>query len=325
MDGKRFRGVGPAVVTPMHGDGSLDLDAFAEHLEFLIRGGVHFLVPCGTTGESATMTAEEQLRVIEKAVEVAAGRLPVMAGAGTNDTREAAERARAAAAAGGDAVLSVSPYYNKPTQEGLYRHYMTVADAAGVPVFVYNVPGRTSSNVAPETLFRLAEGHEMIEGVKEASGNLDQVMTILRDRPDGFGVLSGEDHLSYPIVVLGGEGVISVVANEAPARMSEMVEAALAGDHPTARRLHYQLLPLMRLNFIESNPIPVKTALEMMGRFTAHFRLPLCELSEGNREPLREALELAGVELSSERVAEAPGAPSSDPDAARLATVKAAR
>lgn len=296
MDGIRFRGVGPAAVTPMHEDGSLDLDAFADHLEFLIAGGVHFLVPCGTTGESATMTAEEQLRVIEKAVEVAAGRVPVMAGAGTNDTREAAERARAAAKAGADGVLSVSPYYNKPTQEGLYRHYMKVADAAAIPLFVYNVPGRTSSNVLPETLFRLAEQHEGVAGVKEASGDMTQVMTILRDRPEGFLVLSGEDHLTFPIVALGGDGVISVVANEVPARMSEMVDAALAGDHGLAKDLHYQLLPLMRVNFVETNPIPVKTALEMMGRFPAHFRLPLHELSEQNREPLREALELAGVD-----------------------------
>ena len=297
MDVRRFRGVGPAAVTPMRADGSLDLDGYAAHLEFLIEGGVHFLVPCGTTGESATMTPDEQRKVIEKAVEVADGRVPVMAGAGTNDTREAGMLARAAREVGADAVLSVTPYYNQPPQEGLYRHYMSVADSAEVPVFVYNVPGRTSGNIAPDTLFRLAEQHELIVGVKEASGDMQQVMTILRDRSPGFIVLSGEDHLTFAMVALGGEGVISVVANQVPAAMSEMVEAALAADYVTARKLHYRLLPLMRMNFVETNPIPVKTGLEMMGRFPAHFRLPLCELSERNREPLREALELAGVPL----------------------------
>ena len=297
MERRRFRGVGPASVTPMLADGSLSLQTYARHLEFLIEGGVHFLVPCGTTGESATMTPTEQRQVIEKAVEVVDGRVPVMAGAGTNDTRAAVELATAAREAGADAVLSVTPYYNKPTQEGLFRHYMEVADAAGVPVFVYNVPGRTSVNILPETLFRLADQHELIAGVKEASADMQQVMTILRDRPDGFVVLSGEDHLTLAMVGLGAEGVISVAANEVPARMSEMVEAALAGDSGAARTLHEQLLPLMRLNFIETNPVPVKTALEMMGHFTAHFRLPLCEISEHNRAPLAKALETAGVTL----------------------------
>ena len=283
MDRKLFRGVGPAVVTPMRSDGSIDFEGFAEHIEFLIGGGVHFLVPCGTTGESATMTADEQVQVIEKAVEVAGGRVPIMAGAGTNDTREAVERARNAVRAGADAILSVSPYYNKPTQEGLYRHYMAIADAARVPVFVYTVPGRTAGNVLPETLFRLAEKHEMIAGVKEASGDMSQVMAILRDRPESFLVLSGEDHLTFPMIALGGDGVISVVANEVPARFSEMVEAALAADYPSARMIHYQLLELMQANFYETNPIPVKTALEIMGHGKAHFRLPLCVMADKNR------------------------------------------
>jgi 4-hydroxy-tetrahydrodipicolinate synthase len=297
MDRKLFRGVGPAAITPMHADGTIDFDGFAEHLEFLISGGVHFLVPCGTTGESATMTPEEQVRVIEKAVEVSAGRVPVMAGAGTNDTREAVERARAAVRAGADAILSVSPYYNKPTQEGLYRHYLSIADAAQVPVFVYTVPGRTAGNVLPETLFRLAEKHEMIAGVKEASGDMSQVMAILRDRPEGFLVLSGEDHLTYAMIALGADGVISVVANQVPARFSEMVEAALAADYPRALRIHYHLLELMAANFYETNPIPVKTGLEIMGHHKAHFRLPLCEMGEKNRERLKAALERAEVEL----------------------------
>ncbi|MSR35989.1 MAG: 4-hydroxy-tetrahydrodipicolinate synthase [Gemmatimonadetes bacterium] len=297
VEASRFRGVGPALITPMRADGSVDLDAFAEHARFCIDGGVQFLVPCGTTGESATMDGDEQARVIERCVEVAAGRVPVMAGAGTNSTAEACARARAAAAAGADAILSVTPYYNKPTAEGLYRHYMEVAEAARVPVFVYNVPARTGSNVPPETLLRIAEGHELIAGVKEASGDVQQLTTILMERPDGFVVLSGEDYLTFTLVALGGDGAISVVANEAPASMAEMTEAALAGDLRAARALHYRLLPLMRANFVESNPIPVKTALELMGRGKAHFRGPLCELSAEHLPTLRKALELAGIEL----------------------------
>jgi 4-hydroxy-tetrahydrodipicolinate synthase len=223
-----------------------------------------------------------------------------MAGAGTNSTREACERASAAARAGADAVLSVTPYYNKPTPEGIYRHYMAVADAAGIPVFVYNVPSRTGCNVTPETLLRLARDHEMIVGVKEASGDLQQVMTILAERPQGFLVLSGEDHLAFPLMALGGEGSISVVANQVPAAVSDMVEAALGDDWKTARAIHFRLLPLMRANFIETNPIPVKTALEMMGHGPAHFRAPLCEMSPENRERLRAALERSGLQVSAD-------------------------
>ena len=297
-DRNRFRGLGPALITPMREDGSLDLDAFGEQVRFCVGGGVHFLVPCGTTGESATLEPSEQLQVIERCVEAAAGEVPVMAGAGTNNTKEACTRARAAAAAGADAILSVSPYYNKPSPEGLYRHYMMIADTARVPVFVYNVPSRTASNVTSDTLLRLAENHELIAGVKEASGDIQQVMTILKDRPNGFLVLSGEDHLTFAMMALGGDGAISVAANEVPEMMSEMMNAALAGDWKAAREVHYHLLPLVRMNFIETNPVPVKTALELMGRGPANFRAPLCELSAEHREALRQALERAGVALS---------------------------
>ncbi|MFP3948236.1 MAG: 4-hydroxy-tetrahydrodipicolinate synthase [Longimicrobiales bacterium] len=286
-----FHGVGPALVTPMTSDGEVDLDAFATHVEWVMDAGVHFLVPCGTTGESATLTGEEQLRVIRRAVEVAGGRVPVMAGAGTNSTRDAVELARAAAGTGADALLSVSPYYNKPTQEGLFLHYRAVAAAVEIPVFVYNVPGRTSSNVAPATLFRLAEEVENIAGVKEASGDIQQVMTILRDRPAGFSVLSGEDHLTFALMALGGEGVVSVVANEAPGPMATLTDLLREGRLRSARKLHNRLLPLMRANFVETNPIPVKTALEMMGHFDCHLRLPLTPLGSGARDTLREALE----------------------------------
>jgi len=297
-DRNRFRGLGPALITPMREDGSLDLDALDEHVRFCVGGGVHFLVPCGTTGESVTLEPSEQLQVIERCVEAAAGEVPVMAGAGTNSTKEACARARAAAAAGADAILSVSPYYNKPSPEGLYRHYMTIADAARVPVFVYNVPSRTASNVTSDTLLRLAESHELIAGVKEASGDIQQVMTIIRDRPKGFLVLSGEDYLTFAMMALGGDGAICVAANEVPEMMSGMMNAALAGDWNAAREMHYHLLPLVRMNFIETNPVPVKTALEMMGRGRANFRAPLCELSAEHRDALRQALERAGVALS---------------------------
>ena len=297
-DRNRFRGLGPALITPMREDGSLDLEAFGEQVRFCVGGGVHFLVPCGTTGESATLEPSEQLQVIERCVEVAAGEVPVMAGAGTNNTKEACARAHAAGAAGADAILSVSPYYNKPSPEGLYRHYMMIADTARVPVFVYNVPSRTASNVTSDTLLRLAENHELIAGVKEASGDIQQVMTILKDRPNGFLVLSGEDHLTFAMMALGGDGAISVTANEVPEMMSEMMNAALAGDWEAARKAHYHLLPLVRMNFIETNPVPVKTALELMGRGPANFRAPLCELSAEHRDALRQALERAGVALS---------------------------
>lgn len=294
MELSRFRGTGTALVTPFGRDGSIDRERFAEHVEAQIAGGVEFLVPCGTTGEGATMTAEEQREVIALTVEAARGRAAVMAGAGGNKTDEVVSRARAAEQAGADAILSVSPYYNKPTPAGLYGHYRAIAEAVGIPVFVYNVPGRTGSNVSAGTLLRLAE-IENIAGVKEASGDLEQMMTIIAGRPAGFVVLSGDDALTLPLLAAGGDGVISVVANEAPALMSGLARAALAGDMAEARELHYKLLPLMQANFIESNPIPVKTALELMGRGAAHFRLPLAPLERNNIGTLKAALERAGL------------------------------
>jgi len=294
-DMSRFRGVGPALVTPMRPDGSIDLDAFARHVESVIEGGVHFLVPCGTTGENVTMTDEEQRRVIQRCVEVAGGAVPVMAGAGTNDTRRAAELARGAVECGADAILSVSPYYNRPTQEGLFAHFQAVAEAARVPLYVYNVPGRTGSNVEPATILRLASEVENIGGVKEASGSMAQVMTLLHDRPPGFSVLSGEDDLTYAMLAMGADGVISVAANEAPAGMAAICDRAFDDDWEAALAHHWRLLPLMRANFVETNPIPVKTALEVLGRFDAHFRLPLARMGEQNRALLEEALRASEV------------------------------
>ena len=298
-DEQRFRGVGVALVTPFDADGGLDLDAFAEHANRMIDGGVDYLVPCGTTGESATMTAAEQVEVIRTAVRVSNGRVPVVAGAGANATAEAVARSRAAAKAGADGILSVAPYYNKPPQEGLFRHFEAVAAATDLPVVLYNVPGRTSSNILPETVLRLAEIPNVV-AIKEASGDLEQMGTILRDRPDGFLVLSGDDELTLPMIAVGAEGLISVVANEAPSEITELVHAALEGDLDRARALHYRLMELMRCNFVETNPIPVKTAVEMLGGPAAHFRSPLVPLSAGARERLQAALDGSGIPLFSE-------------------------
>lgn len=297
MELNRFRGTGVALVTPFSPfDGAVDEEALARHVDWCVEGGVEVLVPCGTTGESATMTADEQRRVIAVTVEAAEGRAAVTAGAGGNNTAEVVGRVRAAREAGADAILSVSPYYNKPTADGLYAHYSAIAEAAEIPVFVYNVPGRTASNISPDTLLRLAE-IEGIVGVKEASGDIEQIMAIIEARPDGFLVLSGDDAMTLPILALGGDGVVSVVANEAPALMSELVRAGLAGETERAREIHYRLLPLMRANFVETNPIPVKSALEMMGRMPARFRLPLVEISEAGASRLRQALERVGLPL----------------------------
>lgn len=298
-DEQRFRGVGVALVTPFDADGGLDLDAFAEHANQMIDGGVDYLVPCGTTGESATMTAAEQVEVIRTAVRVSNGRVPVVAGAGANATAEAVARSRAAAKAGADGILSVAPYYNKPPQEGLFQHFEAVAAATDLPVVLYNVPGRTSSNILPETVLRLAEIPNVV-AIKEASGDLEQMGTILRDRPDGFLVLSGDDELTLPMIAMGAEGLISVAANEAPSEITELVHAALEGDLDRARALHYRLMELMRCNFIETNPIPVKTAVEMLGGPAAHFRSPLVPLSAGARERLQAALDASGIPLFSE-------------------------
>ncbi len=283
-----------ALVTPFREDRSVDHELFVRHVEAQIEGGVEFLVPCGTTGEAATLTPEEQRRLIAATVEIAAGRAAVMAGAGTNDTSANVALARGAEEAGADAVLAVSPYYNKPTPAGLLAHYGALAEAVSLPVFVYNVPGRTASNIRAETLLRLAE-IDGIAGVKEASGDLEQVMAIIENRPDDFMVLSGDDALTLPMIAAGADGVISVVANEAPKLMSDMVRAALAGDSQLARELHYKLFPLMRANFVETNPIPVKTALEILGRMPARFRLPLVPLAQESATTLRKALEKAGL------------------------------
>lgn len=287
-------GAGTALVTPFRTDGSLDEAALRRLVRRQVEGGIDFLVPCGTTGETPTLTVDEQERVIAVVLEEAAGRVPVVAGAGSNDTRTAIERSRRAQALGAQGVLCVGPYYNKPTPEGYYRHFTAIADAASIPVVLYNVPGRTGGNIDARTLLRLG-AHANIAAVKEASGNFAQIMDLLRDRPPGFAVLSGDDALTLPMMALGAEGVISVISNQVPGPMHELAAACRRGDFAEARRLHNGLLRLMNLNFVESNPIPVKASLALLGLCEEVFRLPLCPPSDATRELLRAELASLGL------------------------------
>ncbi|HLM58341.1 MAG TPA: 4-hydroxy-tetrahydrodipicolinate synthase [Pyrinomonadaceae bacterium] len=291
-----MRGCATALVTPFKGDGSVDYDRTRALVRRQIDGGVRLLAPCGTTGESATLNGLERLEVIKVTVEEARGRARVIAGTGSNSTATAAEQSRAARDLGADAVLVVAPYYNKPTQEGLFQHFRAVAEAVeGLPVVAYNVPGRTSSNISAATTLRLAREVESIVAVKEASGDLAQVMEILRGRPEGFLVLSGDDALTLPMVALGADGLISVASNEAPDLMSKMVDAALAGDTKAAREAHYRLLPLMDVNFVETSPGPVKAAMALMGLLEENLRLPLVAVEDGTRERVRAVLSELGL------------------------------
>lgn len=288
-------GLSAAVVTPMRADGSLDLPALERHVEWLIAGGVDVLMPCGTTGESATLSEDEQRRVIATCVATSRGRTPVFAGAGSNSTERSEHLARAARAEGANGLLIVTPYYNRPSQDGLRRHFGRVADAGGgLPVVLYNVPNRTGVNLHPDTVFRLSELEPVI-GVKEASGDLDQIMTLIAGRSDKFLVLAGDDGMALAVMALGGEGVVSVAANEVPGRMKAFVAAALEGRMEKARALHYGLLPLMRANFVETNPVPVKAALGLMGRMAPHVRGPLAPLADDSLARLRAVLSHMGL------------------------------
>lgn len=291
-----LRGCATALVTPFTRDGAIDEIALRRLVEYQIAGGVKLLVPCGTTGESATMTEAEDQQVIKLVLETARGRARVIAGTGSNATAAAIEYSQTARALGADAVLVVAPFYNKPTQDGLYAHFRAVAESVGdLPVVIYNVPGRTSSNITAQTTLRLARDVPNIVAVKEASGNLSQIMEILRERPAGFRVLSGDDSFTFPLLALGGEGLISVAANEAPALMSQMINLALERNWQEARELHYRLLPLMEVNFIESSPGPVKAALAMMGMIEETYRLPLVPISEQSKTKLRPVLAELGL------------------------------
>lgn len=291
-----LRGCATALATPFTADGSVDEKCLRELIEYQIAGNVRVLVPCGTTGESVTMTEDENKLVIRTTVEVSRGRAKVIAGTGSNSTAVTIQRSKAARGLGVDGVLTVAPYYNKPTQDGLYAHFRAIAEAVeGLPVVIYNVPGRTSSNISAETTLRLARDVENIVAVKEASGNLSQIMEILRSRPQGFRVISGDDSLTLALIALGGEGLISVASNEAPALMSELNDLALAGNWDDARKLHYRLLPLMEANFIESSPGPVKAAMALMGLLEENLRLPLVPVQEKTRARLQEVLDELGL------------------------------
>jgi 4-hydroxy-tetrahydrodipicolinate synthase len=285
-----FRGTGTAIITPFKKDGSVDEVVLRELVERQIKARVEAIVPVGSTGEAATLSEEEQSQVIEMVVDQVRGRIPVIAGASANSTLKAIALAQEAKRQGVDAILTVAPFYNKPTQEGLYQHFGAIAEAVGIPLILYNVPGRTASNIEARTALRLAGDIPSIAGVKEASGNLAQIMTILKNRPAGFGVWSGDDNLTLPLIALGADGIISVAANEVPSEFAAMVRFGLKGKYEKAREVHYRLLDLMNANFVESNPIPVKAALAMMGLAEDHCRLPLTPLSDPARPVMEAAL-----------------------------------
>lgn len=287
---KLFRGTGVALITPFNKNGSVDEPRLRELVEFQISNGIEAILPAGTTGESATLSHAEHHLVMEIVLDQVNHRVPVVVGAGSNSTREAISLTVHAKAVGADGILSVAPYYNKPTQEGLFRHYVEIADAADIPIIIYNVPGRTGSNITAETTLRLAEEVPNVVAVKEASGNISQIMEILRNKPENFSVYSGDDAIALPVIALGGDGVISVAANEIPKTFGDMIRYALSGDFESARKLHFKLLPLMNANFIETNPIPVKAALAMMGMIEEVYRLPLVSPSESTRQKLKKIL-----------------------------------
>jgi 4-hydroxy-tetrahydrodipicolinate synthase len=289
-----FTGCGTALVTPFLGDQSLDEDTLRRLVRRQIEAGIDFLVPCGTTGESPTLTHAEHLRVVEITLEEAKGRVPVLAGAGGYNTREVVELARELEEMGADGILSVTPYYNKPTPEGLCLHFKAIASAIDLPIIVYSIQGRTGINVEPATLARLAQ-IENIVGVKEASGNIAQMAAIIGLLPADFTVLCGDDPITIALMALGGRGVISVVSNQIPAEMTRLAQSCLKGDFLKAREIQKRFLPLMNVNFIESNPIPVKAAMAMMGLLEPVYRLPLCPPAEASRARIEKVLEEAGL------------------------------
>jgi 4-hydroxy-tetrahydrodipicolinate synthase len=284
-----FRGAMTALVTPFDRAGKVHEEHLKRLVEFQIAGGIDAIVPCGTTGEASTLEYDEHFRVCELTTRVVNKRAKVIIGGGSNNTHRAIELTRFSKEIGADAVLSVGPYYNKPSQEGHYQHFRAIAESADIPIIIYNIPGRTGVNIEPDTLLRLAEIPNIV-GVKEASGNLDQMMVILRDRPKHFTVLSGDDSISLPLISVGGDGCISVLSNEMPKEFTQMIHAALEGRWDEARRIHYQTYALMRANFLETSPVPVKAALAMMGLIEEVYRLPLVPLQSKNREKLRMVL-----------------------------------
>jgi 4-hydroxy-tetrahydrodipicolinate synthase len=297
----KLRGCGTALVTPFRADGSIDEPALQSLVEWQIQSGVHFLIPCGTTGETPTLSHSEWLRVIDITIEVANGRVPIVAGATSNSTQEAVQKAKTAASRPGvDAILTASPYYNKPTQEGQYQHFSAIAEAIDKAIVLYNVPGRTAANIEPATLVRLAQIRNII-AVKEASGSMTQIAEVLNLVPEDFIVVSGDDAITLPVISLGGQGIISVASNVAPAEIARMTQAALDGDWTAARNLHRKHFPLVQALFLESNPMPAKCILAMMGRLSEHYRLPMVRVKPETRSKLEKIAYEVG--LLAERVA----------------------
>ncbi len=292
-----FTGCGTALVTPFRRDLSLDEPKLRDLIRRQIDAGINFLVPCGTTGESPTLTREEHLRVVQVAVEEAAGKTSVLGGAGGYNTHEVIELGRELKRIGVDGILSVTPYYNKPTQEGLYQHYKAIAEAVPLPMVVYSVQGRTGVNVEPATLGRLAQIKNIV-GVKEASGNISQMANVIQEVPEDFIVLSGDDAITIPLIALGGRGVVSVASNEIPAEMTAIAQACLRNDFATARQIQRRFLPLLNANFVESNPIPVKAAMALMGLLEPVFRLPLVPPSAANLSKIEKVLEACGIAVA---------------------------
>src|SRR6202158_1633910 len=291
----QLRGCGTALITPFRQDGSIDQAALRNLVAWQVESGIDFLVPCGTTGETPTLSHDEWLQVIDITVEVVVGRCPIVAGATSNSTHDAVDKAKELAALPGvDGILTASPYYNKPTQEGQYRHFRAIAEAVDKPVILYNVPGRTGANIEPGTLARLAEVPN-IAGVKEPSDNITQMAEVCNLVPEHFAVLSGDDAVTLPLIALGGVGIISVASNEIPREMAELIRAALGNDWETARRIHRKYLPLMLANFIESNPMPVKAVLAMMGKIEEVYRLPMLPMRRDTRSKLQKIAAEAGL------------------------------
>lgn len=294
MTAAKLFGCGTALVTPFRSDGSVDESAMRALVDWQIDEGVHFLVPCGSTGEAATLTPDEHYRVVQIVVEQARGRVPICAGAGSNDTKKAIALSAAMKKAGATHLLHVSPMYNRPPQRGIVAHFKAIAESSDLPIVVYNVPGRTASNIEAATSLELATIPGII-AIKEASGNLGQISDIVRDRPPGFAVLSGDDSFTLSVMALGGEGIISVVSNAIPGPLASLCNAALAGNWNEARALHHKLTPFITAAFVESNPLPVKAALAMLGRIGNVLRLPLVPLAPQHEPKLRAALAAAGA------------------------------
>jgi len=294
MTAQRLTGCGTALVTPFNDDFSIDDGALRELVEWQIEEGIHFLVPCGSTGEAATMTLAEQRHVVEVVVEQTRGRVPIVAGAGSNDTAKAIALSKEMSAAGATHLLQTSPMYNKPPQRGIVAHYRAIADAVDLPIIIYNVPGRTASNVEARTTLEISRFPGIV-AVKEASGQLSQMADILRGRDRDFSVLSGDDELTLPLMALGGDGIVSVISNATPKLLAQLCDRMHAGELAAARDIHFQLLPWIRAAFVESNPLPVKAALAMMGRIKNVLRLPLVPMSATHEPAVRSALQAAGA------------------------------